>query len=87
MSRLIRQRTPKGMTRIGIIPQPVGTQVLLSNGDKRMTRIATIETKTLATKPMARYFSAKLDEFASVPVVEGLFTLGLLAILLEYWLG
>jgi hypothetical protein len=75
------------MTRIGIIPQPVGTQVLLTKGDRRITRIATIETKTLARKPMARYFSTKLDEFASVPVVEGVFTRGLLAILLEYWLG
>jgi hypothetical protein len=75
------------MTRIGIIPQPEGTQVLLTKGESRITRIATTETKTLATKPMARYFSTKLEESPLVLAEAGLLALDLLAILLEYWLG
>ena len=49
--------------------------------------MATTETKTLATKPMARYFSTKLEESPLVLAEAGLLALDLLAILLEYWLG
>jgi hypothetical protein len=52
-----------------------------------MTRIAPTETNTLPTKPIARYFSIKLDDSALVLAEAGLFAGGLLAILLEYWLG
>ena len=61
--------------------------MLLTKGDRRMTRIAPTETNTLPTKPIARYFSIKLDDSALVLAEAGLFAGGLLAILLEYWLG
>jgi hypothetical protein len=86
-SSVIRHKTPKGITRIGIIPQPEGTQVLETSGDSRMTKIARTETKTLATKPIARYFSTKLVDSAEDLATGALLAGGLLAILLEYWLG
>jgi hypothetical protein len=79
--------TPNGITRIGIMPQPEGTQVLLTSGANRMTRIATTETITLPTKAKARYFSRE-DSGAELPAgEESILELGFLAILLEYWLG
>ena len=72
----IRQTKPKGITKIGTIPQPDGTQVLLISGESKMTRSAPIEITTLPKKPKARYFSE-----------EALLGVDLLAILLEYWLG
>jgi hypothetical protein len=86
-SKAIRQTKPKGITKIGIIPQPTGTQVLLTRGASKMTRIARNETTTLTKKAKARYFS-KVTEAEGLALLEerGL-DLGLLAILLEYWLG
>ena len=79
--------TPNGITRIGIMPQPEGTQVLLTSGAKRMTRIAPTETITLPMKAKARYFSRE-DSGAELPFgEESRLELGFLAILLEYWLG
>jgi hypothetical protein len=49
--------------------------------------MAATETKTLATKPMAMYFSTKLEESPLVLAEAGFLAVDLLAILLEYWLG
>lgn len=69
------------------MPQPVGNQVLLTRGAKRITNIAPIETITLPRKAKARYFSRD-DSGAEFPVEEeSILELGFLAILLEYWLG
>ena len=83
----IKQRKPKGKTRIGIIPQPDGTQVLFSSGASRITKIASTETITLPMKAKARYFSNKDALSALLLDVDWILELGFLAILLEYWLG
>jgi hypothetical protein len=79
----IRQTKPKGITRIGIIPQPVGTQVLFTNGAKMITNTAAAEITMLIKKPKARYFSTGLVVSAGL---AALFLVLLFAILLEYWL-
>jgi hypothetical protein len=86
-SRAIKQRKPKGKTKIGIIPQPDGTQVLFTSGASRITKIATSETITLPMKAKARYFSNKEALSALFFVAGWILELGFLAILLEYWLG
>ena len=86
-SKAIRQAAPKGITKIGIIPQPDGTQVLLTRGANRITKIAPMETITLPMKAKARYFS-NTDAIEESPLVEDwILELGFLAILLGYWLG
>jgi hypothetical protein len=82
-----KQRKPKGKTKIGIIPQPDGTQVLFSSGANRITKIASTETITLPMKAKARYFSNKDAPSALLFDVDWILELGFLAILLEYWLG
>lgn len=83
----IRQTKPKGITKIGTIPQPDGTQVLLISGESKITSSAPIEITTLPKKPKARYFSTELVDSASDLPEEALLGVDLLAILLEYWLG
>ena len=82
--RVIRHRTPNGITKIGTIPQPDGTQVLLTNGASRITKMARTDTRTLPRKPKARYFSR--GELVSGEV-DWILELGFLAIPLDYWLG
>ena len=83
----IKQRKPKGKTKIGIIPQPDGTQVLFTRGASRITKTATKETITLPMKAKARYFSNKGASCALPFVADWILELGFLAILLEDWLG
>jgi len=87
ISKPIRQRKPKGNSKIGIIPQPCGTQVLFISGANRIIRTAPREITTLPRKPKARYFSNGLVDSTGVWPLEAFFEDVLLDILLEYWLS
>jgi hypothetical protein len=86
-SKAIRHTKPKGITSIGTIPKPAGTEPAPENEENRITRIARTDAITLPMKPIARYFSRTEALTGVVFEADRVLEESFLAILLEYWLS